>query len=149
MIQNSSEKFVASNEGLRLSAYPDPAGVLTIGYGTTIYNGEPVKLGLTITQSEAELCLHIKCDEIKMHLFNSTSISLNDGQIDALVDFCYNLGFYAFLSSTLYKIINNEQSVTEDMFTRWDKVHKDGQLIEVKGLKERRQREFLRYSRGD
>lgn len=147
-LNDSSERFVASNEGCRLTAYLDPAGVPTVGYGSTIYNNVPVKLGTTITQTEAEVLLHNKCDEIKMHLFSIIQTELDNDKVDALVDFCYNLGIYNFLTSTLYKVIENGQIVTEDLFTRWDRMHKDGVLVEVPGLLARRGREFLRFSGG-
>ena len=45
-------------EGLRLKAYKDPVGILTIGYGHTSAAGTPeVKLGMVITREEAEAML--------------------------------------------------------------------------------------------
>ena|SRR5579872_6878583 len=149
MIIDSAEKFVASNEGCKLTAYLDPAGVPTIGYGTTRVNKLPVKLGMTITLQQAEECLQSDCDNIKIDLFHILTVDLKNNQVDALVDFCYELGINAFHGSTLYKVIENDMTVTEDLFTRWDKIHKDGQLIEVPGIKSRREREFLLFSKSE
>lgn len=143
---NSTEEFVARNEGCSLNAYLDPAGVPTIGYGTTILPDKtPVKMGMIITEDEANQYLAIKCGIIETQLNHMITMMLNQNQLGALVDFCYNLGLHAFLGSTLYRYIEMGSSITEDLFTRWDKIHRDGHLIEVNGLKERRLREFKLY----
>ena len=48
--------FIKSNEGCRLTSYRDPAGVWTVGYGSTrLASGNPVIRNIKITQ---DLCLH-------------------------------------------------------------------------------------------
>ena len=47
--------FIKKEEGLRLKAYLDQAGIPTIGYGTIIFeDGRKVKLGDAITPDVAE-----------------------------------------------------------------------------------------------
>ena len=50
-IGNDGLNLIKEFEGCELTAYVCPAGVLTVGYGST---GSHVKSGMTITESEAE-----------------------------------------------------------------------------------------------
>lgn len=50
---NNCYDLIEKFEGLNLNSYPDPGTngkPYTIGYGTTLINGQPFGLGLTITQ---------------------------------------------------------------------------------------------------
>jgi len=47
----TGRQFIKSHEGLRLQAYADSGGTLTIGYGHT---GPDVFAGQSITQAQAE-----------------------------------------------------------------------------------------------
>ena len=50
--------IIKKYEGLSLKAYKCPAGVWTIGYGTTVYpDGQKVKEGDVITKTKAEALL--------------------------------------------------------------------------------------------
>ena len=76
-------------EGCHLTAYKCPAGVWTIGYGTTA----GVKQGDTITQDQAEQMLVREIDRIVERLravphWNEMSAN----QQSALISFAYNLG---------------------------------------------------------
>src|SRR5690554_6464009 len=55
-LQTSAEgvRLIKHYEGLRLEAYRDPVGVLTVGYGHT---GPNVFLGMVITEAQAEQLL--------------------------------------------------------------------------------------------
>jgi lysozyme len=139
----ASEKGLAlirQFEGLRLSAYKCPAGVATIGYGTT----KGVKMGMEITRDEAERLL---CEDVQRfadHVAALVKVPLNQSQIDALIAFVYNIGPSAFGKSTMLKLIN--QGLVEDaanQFLRWNKVNGEP----LAGLTRRRKAErdlFLR-----
>lgn len=87
-------------ETLELKAYKCPSGVLTIGYGHT----RGVKSGQVITEIQADVLLKGDILNVEKSL-NSMSITFTQGQFDALVDFCFNLGIGKFIGSTLYKVI--------------------------------------------
>ena len=56
--------LVGKWEGLRTNAYLCPAGIPTIGYGTTKWpNGKAVKLGEKITRDEASKLLEKQVNE--------------------------------------------------------------------------------------
>lgn len=124
-------------EGLRLSAYLDPVGIPTIGYGTIKYNdGTPVRLGDTLTETEAEdlLIQHIE-DDILGGMDQAITAPINENQYCALVSFTYNLGIGNFRSSTLLRKLNAGDYVGASLeFSRWNKA--GGKILQ--GLVNRR-----------
>lgn len=118
-------------EGLRLSAYKCPAGVPTIGYGTT----KGVRMGQTITRDEADRLLLEDAQRFADHIAALVKVKLSQHQIDALVSFVYNVGPSAFAGSTMLRLIN--QGLYADaarQFQRWNKA--GGEV--VPGLTRRR-----------
>ena len=118
-------------EGLRLLAYKCPANVPTIGYGATL----DVKMGMEITKEEAErlLCRDVK--RFEQYVEKLVTVPLTQGQFDALVAFCYNLGPGNLESSTLLKYLN--AGLYQDaalQFLRWNKSNK----VALAGLTRRR-----------
>ena len=92
-----------SFEGLRLEAYRDVGGVLTIGYGHT---GPDVTDGETITEECAEMLLRADIAPCVAFVNRVVTVPLTQGQFDALVDFAYNEGREHLLNSTLLKMVN-------------------------------------------
>lgn len=119
-------------ERLELKAYKCPAGILTIGYGHT----QGVKVGQVITEAQADVLL--KGDVLNVeNSLNKLNLDLTQGQFDALVDFCFNLGIWKFLGSTLYRMIAvhaSDANITAQ-FRRW--VYADGKKLN--GLVKRRE----------
>lgn len=138
-------EFLKQEESCRLEAYLDEAGIPTIGYGFTVIFGKPVKLGNKISQATADDHLLYECDGIVSRLQQIVTKDINYNQSVSLVSFCYNVGVQGFKTSSLLKAINNGQEVILDYFTRWDKFHRDGVLLESRGLRMRRIREFNLY----
>lgn len=125
-------------EGYYSKAYLCPAGVPTIGYGSTMWNdGRKVKMGEKITKEGAELLLHWELNKKSIAL---KGLSLNQNQADALLSFIYNLGIGAFDKSTLKKKIklNPNDPAIRDEFMKWNKARVGGKLMELKGLTRRR-----------
>lgn len=127
-------------EGCRLRAYKCPAGVWTIGWGTTRIAGKPVKPGLEITQGEADLLLEMDAD---WH-WSQANRSIRDPgelhqcQVDALTSFVFNVGIGAFSRSTLLKKINaGDARGASDEFLKWNKA--GGRVLQ--GLTRRRHAE--------
>ena len=148
-VSQNGLSMIKNEEGLRLTAYTDQAGVWTIGYGTIGYqNGNPVKKGDTITEQQAEDLLawevNLKTSSVASMV---SGVTLNQNQYDSLVDFAYNAGTGALRGSTLLKrVLANPQDPTiTDAFMMWDKIHVDGQLVYNAGLASRRQREAKLY----
>ena len=64
-------------EGLRLTAYVCPAGVLTIGYGHT---GADVKPGMRITEEEAERLLWKDTESAQQTVSSFVSVKINQNE---------------------------------------------------------------------
>ena len=127
--------LIKKYEGCKLTAYKCPAGVWTIGYGTTVYpNGQPVREGDQITRADAEafLTIYIK-QKIKL------PAGLNANQQDALTSLIYNIGQGAFDRSALKRAI--EAKDWKAVYKNWDWVTGGGQFL--RGLAKRRAEELL------
>lgn len=129
-----------SFEGLRLAAYQDSAGVWTIGYGHT---GTGVHAGQRITEPEAEALLRADLAAAVECVRRAVKVTLTQGQFDALVDFCFNVGRGNFLGSTLLRSVNRgEFSNAAAQFGLW--VHAGGRVIP--GLVRRRAAEAAMFA---
>lgn len=137
-------------EGYRDVAYQDDAGVWTIGYGTTIVNGEAVRNGMTCTKEQAKQWYAGGVAFVEHFIEQHITQPLLQHQYDALVCFAYNVGVGAFQISTLYKKITagNIGLVTSNNFTDWNKITVKGHLVPSVGLFNRRKREFKLFSTG-
>jgi len=109
------------SEGLRLTAYPDPASggePYTIGYGST----RGVKKGMTINLAEAQQRLVVDMTEAGNAVTRWVDVPLTQGQFDALADFVFNLGEGRFRSSTLLNRINAKDFTSAAAeFPKWTK----------------------------
>lgn len=126
-------------EGLRLTSYKDSAGVWTIGYGHT----HGVKSGQTITEKQADSLLRGDLLTAENYV-NGMKLNLTQGQFDALVDFCYNLGAGNLAGSTLLAKIR-AKAPTEEIqaqFRRWVYSGKK----KLAGLVKRREWEAQRWA---
>lgn len=103
-------------EGLRLKAYRDPVGVLTIGYGST---GPHVRPGMTITEAEADALLQRDLERFEK-VVAEMDPKATDNQFAALVSFAFNLGTDALRRSTLLKLhIQGDYRGAKAEFARW------------------------------
>ena len=114
--------IIKKHEALRLKAYICPAGVPTIGYGSTRYaDGRKIQMGDVITEKEAEQMLIHDVRKFESEVLASVTTPLNDNQLSALISFVYNVGAFAFRKSTLRKKINaNRDDLSiKDEFMKW------------------------------
>ncbi len=137
--------IVKKYEGLRLSAYHCPAGIVTIGYGSTCYPDGSVVMISDQLSSEAEATqLLLSTISIYENAVNEKLLNVNQNQFDALVSFAYNVGIHAFSQSTLLRkaeINVNDFSIYNE-FKRWNKA--SGRVLA--GLNARRMEEANLYS---
>ena len=132
--------LIKSFEGCYLKAYKCPAGVWTIGWGTTeSINGVKPHEGMIITQKQADdlLIKNLKSYENTVNKY-VTYTKLNQNQFDALVSFTYNCGAGALQKSTLLQKLNKgDVQGAADEFLRWNKAN--GKTLN--GLTRRREAE--------
>jgi lysozyme len=133
-------KLLQQFEGLRLEAYPDSAGIWTIGYGTTRYpDGTKVRPSDVCSQEEADRYFRHDLRRFELAVDALTVDALNQPQFDALTSFVYNTGESAYRDSTLRKRVNANPAdpAIRAQFMRW---HNAGGNP-VLGLWRRRHRE--------
>lgn len=125
-------------EGFKAEAYLCPAGIPTIGYGSTRVHGMKVTLGMKCTVEEAEGYLMDEIDEFTPMLNRIISFEMSQEQFDAICSFVYNLGIGNFQKSTLLKKINvKDYNGAADEFLKWNKA--GGKVLP--GLTRRREAE--------
>ncbi|ODT97415.1 MAG: muraminidase [Rhodanobacter sp. SCN 67-45] len=108
--------LIKAAEGLRLTAYRDSAGILTIGYGST----GGIKPGQTITPEQAEAMLVDDLDEAADAVRKLVTVPLTQGQFDALVSFTFNLGAGRLRDSTLLRLLNQgKYGEASNQFQYW------------------------------
>lgn len=141
-LSSKGVKFVQSFEGLFLSAYKDPIGVVTIGWGHTNHHLPHFTMGETWTR---EKCLEVfKAD---MRLFEDevkkqVRVQLTQGQFDALVSFTYNCGGGNLAKSSLLRKLNSgDYEGAAQQFQYWNKA--GGRVLN--GLTRRRLAEALMF----
>ena len=98
--------LIKSFESLYLDAYLDPIGIPTIGYGTIRIDGQPVQMGTTITEDQANYYLQTEVEGFEKVINQHVTVELTQNQFDALICFTYNLGSGNLLKSTLLKKLN-------------------------------------------
>jgi len=139
--------LIAKFEGFRGQPYKCPAGVWTIGYGTTYYeDGSLVWLGdKSISKERALALLNRHIDNVIVPLLSSkipTWGAMNGNQKAAIISFAYNLGSH-FYGSLNFNSITKALSKKEN----WGQVPaalmlyvNPGTIFEA-GLRRRRQAE--------
>ncbi len=132
-------------EGFSSEPYKCPAGVPTIGYCSTHYEGgrHVTLVDRHITEERATEMLKHQVDSTYSSAVNRyVNRYLTQNQFDALVSFTYNLGAGALKSSTLLKDVNKMKD--EDAgkeFLKW--THAGGRVLN--GLLKRRTAEAKLY----
>lgn len=136
LINEKGKDLIKQFEGLRLTAYKDQVGVWTIGYGHT---GAEVGSDDVITQDQADYYLDSDLIKAETDVESLVKCELTDNQFASLVSFTFNLGAGALKSSTLLKKLNNnDYTGASNEFVKWDKIHKNGELVEDPGILRRR-----------
>ena len=129
-------------EGVRLTAYPDPAtggDPWTIGYGHT---GPEVHSGMTITQEQAENYLAEDVKRAEADVNARLNVEVTQNEFDALVDFAFNCGCGNLNNSTLLKKLNaGDYEGAAQEFLKWDMAAGH----HMAGLLRRRQAEELLF----
>lgn len=126
--------LVREFEGLRLEAYKCPAGVWTIGFGTT----QGVRPGMKINSVQAEEMLRRDLTSFETAVKNLVKVQLRSNQYDAIICFVYNIGINAFAKSTFLRKLNaKDYAGAANEFTRWNKA--GGKVLP--GLTRRREAE--------
>lgn len=144
MITRISDKgisFIKMHEGIRLRAYRDSAGVLTIGIGHT----KNVKAGQTCTVAEAYKWMREDLAPVERYVAKMMP-NVRQWQMDALCSFAYNVGLGNLQKSTLLRLCLHgaPDDQIELEFQKWN--HAGGKVVD--GLTRRRKAEGKLYTKG-
>lgn len=107
-INKAAVNLVKEFEGLKLEAYYDPVGVVTIGYGYTNLAGfgPGVKIGDRWSEQMAEEMLAKGLEKFAAEIRPLFKRIPNENQFGAMVSLAYNIGTGAFARSTCLKRFN-------------------------------------------
>lgn len=135
--------LIKSFEGLRLSPYKDPVGLLTVGYGHLIKNGEHFG---TLTEAEAEALLRADLHDAEAAVERLIKVPLTGNQHAALASFAFNLGEGNLAKSTLLRKLNaGDYAGAGFEFLKWNKAK--GRVLP--GLVRRRRAEMELFLASD
>lgn len=139
-INQATVDLVKEFEGYRADAYKCPAGVWTIGYGTTAAAGvgiEP-KPGMTISKSDAEAYLEATLDKFADKIAPLITAPINENEFGAFLSLAYNIGPGAFRRSSALDAFNDgDKANAAKAILLWNKA--GGKVL--KGLTRRREAE--------
>lgn len=131
----SGKNLIKSFESCRLTAYKDPTGTLTIGWGHTgTVDGKPIVSGMTITQAKADLLFDsdlVRFENI-VNAYNS-KYNFTSNEFSALVSFAYNVGSIKQLTANGTR---SKKAIADAMLKY---VYSKG--VKLNGLVRRRQKE--------
>lgn len=131
--------LIKRNEGCVLRAYLCPAGVWTIGYGST---GSHVKPNSVITKPEAEALLIkdlMRFEKAVLAAVNETPLQ---EEFDAMVSLAFNIGIGGFTKSSVVRRYNaGDKAGAANAFGMWNKARVKGKLTVLPGLVRRRAEE--------
>ena len=123
-------------------AYLCPAGVRTIGWGTTRIDGKAIPADLVWTGNQCDDAFLEDMKEYEDAVKRLVTVGLQQWEYDALVSFAYNCGVHALAKSTLLRKLNNgDFSGAALEFQRWNKAN--GKVLP--GLVRRRASEALLF----
>ena len=138
-------KLIKKYEGCVLTPYLCPAGIPTIGYGTTFgFDLKPITMNhRAISEEEADALLYLAADDLNHEIRRLAKKELGENKLCALISFVYNIGVGAFSKSSLLKKVVKDDSddSIEGEFLRWNKC---GGLV-MRGLTKRRIAEAKLY----
>ena len=137
-INASGLRIITAFEGFSATAYRCPAGIPSIGFGSTrLADGSRVKMDSPkITEATAKAILRGHLDHVERDIRKLVRIKLNENEFSALCSWTYNLGSGRLQSSTLRAKLNrNDRIGAANEFPKWRRA--GGKIL--RGLVRRRE----------
>lgn len=118
-LSTTGMELLKNSEGFRSHVYLDVAGFPTIGYGHRLLHRDSFPNGIDEPQAANLLACDVR--DAEQAVQRLVKAPLTQGQFDALVDFCFNLGAGRLASSTLLKVLNGGRyEAAAEQLLRWD-----------------------------
>lgn len=126
MINDAALALIKTFEGCKLTAYKCPAGVWTIGYGTTAGAGLGVSPheGMKITQAQANHYLALSVEKFAAEVKPMIKAPIGENEFGAFVSLAYNIGSGAFKKSSALRHFNaGDNAKAADAILMWNKAN--------------------------
>jgi lysozyme len=98
--------FIKGFEACELKVYDDGFGYPTVGYGHRTQPEDRLSLGDTISQAQADAFFVADLREHARPVNNSVKVHVTQGQYDAMVSLCFNIGGTNFQDSAVLARVN-------------------------------------------
>lgn len=142
----NAHRLIKFYEKLKLVAYRCPAGIPTLGWGST----RGVQMGMIWTQDQAENAFRRDLATVEEFLLRHVHVSLLQQEFDALASWVFNIGGAKCAESTLLKLLNmGEKNDSADQLLRWNKGTVKGEKKVLPGLTKRRWTERHLFLHGE
>ena len=143
-VNQAGRDLIAEFEGQRLTAYRCPAGVLTIGIGSTKPAVSPGQQ-ITVDEMWSRFDHDIAIFETGV-LAALAGAPTTQNQFNAMTSLAFNIGLQGFRTSSVLRAHRaGNTSAAANAFGLWNKATVDGRLVEVPGLTRRRAAEAALY----
>lgn len=124
----------------KYKSYVCPAGVRTIGWGTTSEHGNKIAADTVWSKAQCDDAFLRDMEAFEKDVRRLVKVLLQPWEFDSLVSFCYNVGAGNLAKSTLLKYVNTNQfGLVPSEFLKWNKAN--GKVLS--GLTRRRKCESL------
>lgn len=144
IVNDRAMRLIREFEGCRLEAYRDPAGVWTIGYGTTAAAGVGISPspGMTITEAQAEMYLRLAVEKFAARIEPAITRPITGNQFGAFASLAYNIGPGSFTRSSALRHFNaGDTDRAAASISLWNKITVNGKRQTSNGLVRRRSAE--------
>jgi lysozyme len=141
-INQATVDLVKRWEGFKAKAYICPAGVLTVGYGTTNRAGLPgvnITPQTVVTEAQAEQWLRMGLEKFAAQIRPAITAPINDNEFGAFLSLAYNIGPAGFRGSSALRHFNaGDKAKAADAIKLWNKATVNGKRVVLQGLVNRR-----------
>jgi lysozyme len=148
-INQATIDLVKKWEGFKSKAYICPAGVLTVGYGTTNRAGIPgvnITRDTVVTEAEASHWLQLGLEKFSDNIKLFISAPINENEFGAFLSLAYNIGPTAFRGSSALRHFNNgDKAKAAESIKLWNKATINGKRQVLQGLVNRREEEVALF----
>ena len=150
-INQATVDLVKKWEGFKAKAYICPAGVLTVGYGTTNRAGLPgvrITPETVVSEAQAAEWLRLGLEKFGAQIRPAITAPINENEFGAFVSLAYNIGPKAFKGSSALRHFNaGDKAKAAAAIKLWNKATVNGTRQVLRGLVNRREDEVALFLR--
>lgn len=150
-INQATVDLVKKWEGFKPKAYICPAGILTVGYGTTNRASLPgvrITPETVVSEAKAAEWLRLGLEKFGAQIRPAITAPINENEFGAFVSLAYNIGPKAFKGSSALRHFNaGDKAKAAAAIKLWNKATVNGKRQVLRGLVNRREDEVALFLR--